>query len=84
MQQIIWFVCLQTEKQLQLQLFKLFYNEQYIDHYQEELLAKGKEMEKLSTKKERIEEQIKEKKKDHGKLTRELAKIEQLIRESVR
>ncbi|XP_014671758.1 PREDICTED: structural maintenance of chromosomes protein 1A-like [Priapulus caudatus] len=71
-----------TEKQLQLQLFKLFYNEQYIDHYQEELLTKSKEMEKISAKKERVEEQIKEKKKDHGRLTRELAKIEQQIRES--
>lgn len=71
-----------TEKQLELQLFKLFYNEQYIEHYQEELQTKGKEMEKLNTKKDKVEDEIKEIKKEHGKLTRELAKSEQVIRET--
>ena len=74
---------LQAEKQLELQLFKLFHNERDIDDLQEEKSKKERALEKEHHKRDKIEDEIKEKKKEHGKLMRELTKIEQGIKESV-
>ena len=74
---------LQAEKQLELQLFKLFHNERDIDDLQEEKGKKERALEKEHHKRDKIEDEIKEKKKEHGKLMRELTKIEQGIKESV-
>ena len=74
----------QAEKQLELQLFKLFYNEKEIDDIQEELQRRNAAMEKENRKRTRIEEEVREKKKEQNNLSRELTKIDQEIKQSVR
>ncbi|XP_021341818.1 structural maintenance of chromosomes protein 1A-like [Mizuhopecten yessoensis] len=71
-----------SEKQMELQLFRLFHNERDIDEMSDELNRKNSLLEKEVRKRERIEEEVKEKKKDQGKITRELTKIEQQLKES--
>jgi len=71
-----------AEKEIEYQLFRLYYNENDIKHYENELEKKKRDVEKLEKKKEKSEEQLKEKKKEQGKLNKELSKIEQEIRES--
>lgn len=46
-----------------------------------DLKSKQREVDKIETKKEKVEEVLKEKRKDQGRISRELAKIEQDIRE---
>ncbi|XP_039290651.1 LOW QUALITY PROTEIN: structural maintenance of chromosomes protein 1A [Nilaparvata lugens] len=70
-----------VEKEVEYQLFRLYHNENEIDHYEKEVEKRKREVEKVEKKKEKAEEALKEKKKEHGKLNRELAKIEQEIRE---
>lgn len=71
-----------AEKQLELQLFRLYHNEAEIDELADELQKKTNMLEKENRKRERIEEEIKEKKKEQGKVARELTKVEQSIKES--
>ncbi|XP_054276656.1 structural maintenance of chromosomes protein 1A-like [Macrosteles quadrilineatus] len=71
-----------VEKEIEYQLFRLYYNESDIKHYENELERKRRDVEKLEKKKEKAEEQLKDKKKDQGKLNKELSKIEQEIREA--
>ncbi|CAH1783210.1 unnamed protein product [Owenia fusiformis] len=70
------------EKQLELQLFKLYHNERELDEQTEDLDHKNKILGKENRKREKIEDEIKEKKKEQAKMNRELAKIEQQIKES--
>lgn len=70
-----------NDKQVELQLFRLFHNEREIKELEQDLNRKQHEVEKIDKKKEKAEETLREKKKDQGKLSRELAKIEQEIRE---
>uniref|UniRef100_A0A1B6DA24 RecF/RecN/SMC N-terminal domain-containing protein n=1 Tax=Clastoptera arizonana TaxID=38151 RepID=A0A1B6DA24_9HEMI len=70
-----------AEREVEYQLFRLFYNENDIKHYESELEKKRRDLEKVEKKKEKAEEVLKEKKKDQGKINRELAKNEQEIRE---
>lgn len=70
------------EKQLELALLRLFYNERDIDEITEEINRKNHQLEKENRKKDKIEDEIKEKKKEQGKLTRELTKVETRIKES--
>ncbi|XP_043267117.1 structural maintenance of chromosomes protein 1A [Venturia canescens] len=70
-----------VEKQVELQLFRLFHNEKEIENLENSQKKKQHEVEKVEKKKEKAEELLKEKKKEAGKLSRELAKIEQDIRE---
>ena len=74
---------LQAEKQLELQMFKLYYNEREIEELQEELGKRNDGMKKETRKREKIEEEIREKKKEQGALSRELTKIDQDIKQSV-
>jgi structural maintenance of chromosome 1 len=69
------------EKQVELQLFRLFHNEKEIENFEVSLKKKQHEIEKQEKKREKAEEVLKEKKKESGKLGRDLAKIEQDIRE---
>ncbi|KAL8609913.1 hypothetical protein ACOMHN_016388 [Nucella lapillus] len=71
-----------VEKQMHLQLFKLFHNEREIDEMAEELSKKNGLLQKETRKRDRIEDEIKEKKKEQGRVARELTKIEQQIKES--
>ncbi|XP_002735243.1 structural maintenance of chromosomes protein 1A-like [Saccoglossus kowalevskii] len=66
--------------QLELQLFKLYHNEQDIDRYNEELKSKNKEVTKAMERRENVEQKIKAKKKDLGTLTREMTSIENDIK----
>ncbi|KAK9504798.1 hypothetical protein O3M35_008983 [Rhynocoris fuscipes] len=70
-----------AEKEVEYQLFRLYYNENDIKYYEGELAKKKKEVDKIEKKKEQAEEALKEKKKEQGKANRELAKIDQEIRE---
>ncbi|XP_011314673.1 structural maintenance of chromosomes protein 1A [Fopius arisanus] len=70
-----------VEKQVELQLFRLYHNEREIENLENNHKKKQHEVEKIEKKKEKAEETLKEKKKESGKLARELAKIEQDIRE---
>lgn len=73
----------QAEKQLELQLFKLFYNERDIDELQDELSKRNSVMERENKKREKIEDDIRERKKEQGNTARELTRIDQQIKESV-
>jgi hypothetical protein len=74
---------LQSDKQVELQLFRLYHNEKDIERHEQDLEKKQHEQKKVEKRKEKAEEQLKEKKKECGKLSRELAKVEQDIRELV-
>lgn len=69
------------EKQVELQLFRLFHNEKEIEDFENSLKKKQHDLEKIEKKKEKSEEVMKEKRKESGKLGRDLAKIEADIRE---
>ena len=73
----------QADCQVELQLFKLYHNEQEIDGLAGELASKNQQLQKEMRKRDRVEEGVKEKKKEAGKMSRELAKIEQRMKESV-
>ena len=73
----------QAEKELELQLFKLYHNEQDIDDFSEQVSQRNRQLAVEKKKRERVEDEMKEKKKEHGKQGRDLAKIEQKIKEAV-
>ncbi|XP_063405474.1 structural maintenance of chromosomes protein 1A-like [Mytilus trossulus] len=70
------------DKQLELQLFKLFYNERDIDELADEINRKNTLLEKETRRRDKIDDEIKEKKKEQGRMSRDLTKVEQSIRES--
>merc|ERR1712141_817062 len=70
-----------ADRQIELQLFKLFHNERQIKENGEEISAKRKDIEKIEKKKEKSEEKLKEVKKEQGKSQREFAKVDSEIRE---
>merc|ERR1719193_464917 len=69
------------ERQVELQLFKLYYNERNISKRREKIDAKYKEQEKVDKKREKAEEALKEVKKTSGKNTREYERVVQEIRD---
>lgn len=70
-----------SEKQIELQLFRLYHNERSIEDYEDDYKKKLIKVDKSKKEKEKADDILKEKKQDSGKLTRNLAKIEQEIRE---
>ena len=70
-----------ADRQIELQLFKLFHNERQIKENGEEISAKRKDIEKIEKKKEKSEEKLKEVKKEQGKSQREFTKVDSEIRE---
>merc|ERR1712066_725192 len=56
-----------ADRQIELQLFKLFHNERQIKENGEEISAKRKDVDKIEKKKEKSEEKLKEVKKEQGK-----------------
>ncbi|XP_074113556.1 structural maintenance of chromosomes protein 1A-like [Cotesia typhae] len=70
-----------VEKQIELQLFRLYHNERDIEDLENTQKKRQHDLDKIEKKKEKAEEVLKDRKKELGKLTRELAKIEQDIRE---
>ena len=70
-----------ADRQIELQLFKLFHNERQIKENGDEISAKRKDIEKIEKKKEKSEEKLKEVKKEQGKSQREFTKVDSEIRE---
>lgn len=70
----------QAEKQIQCQLFRLFYIEKDIQRLMNEIKEKQEELSSVEKNKEQADEILKEKKKQAGKQSRELAELEQRIR----
>ncbi|KAF7992843.1 hypothetical protein HCN44_005187 [Aphidius gifuensis] len=70
-----------SEKQIELQLFRLYHNERSIEDYENDYKKKLIKVDKCKKEKEKADDILKDKKQDSGKLTRNLAKIEQEIRE---
>merc|ERR1719245_551932 len=70
-----------ADRQVELQLFKLFHNERQIQEKNDEVEARKKDIDKIEKKKEKAEEKLKEVKKEQGKSQREFAKVDAYIRE---
>ncbi|XP_058060445.1 structural maintenance of chromosomes protein 1A [Anopheles bellator] len=70
-----------AEKQVNYQLFRLYYNEKESRRLTEDLVSKQQELGIIEKRKEEADEILKEKKKEVGKMTREMAKKEQEIRD---
>lgn len=64
---------------MEIQLFKLYHNEQSINHLTNELKAKSRDLDKLEKKKSEIDQQLKSKKQENAKLSREMASVEKKI-----
>merc|ERR1719422_2212117 len=70
-----------AERQVELQLFRLYHNEKAIGEMKDKIDAKNKEHDKIDKKKEAAEKTLADVKKTAGKRTRELDKVTQDIRE---
>merc|ERR1712223_893485 len=70
-----------AERQVELQLFKLYHNERKIGEYENETVEKRKATEKIEKKKEKAEEKLKDDKKEQSKAQRDFAKVDSEIRE---
>ncbi len=70
-----------SDRQVELQLFKLYHNERQIKESEEAINHKRKDIDKIEKKKEKAEEKLKEAKKEQGKAQREFAKVDSDIRE---
>ncbi|XP_038139032.1 structural maintenance of chromosomes protein 1A [Cyprinodon tularosa] len=66
---------------VQLQLFKLYHNEEEIEKLNKELGQRNKEIDKDRKKMDHVEEELKDKKKELGRLMREQQTIEKEIKE---
>ena len=73
----------EAEKQLEIQLFKLYHNEREIEDLSNERNHKQQSLDKETKKVQKVEDELREKKKEQGKLIRDITKIEQQIKESV-
>lgn len=70
-----------ADRQVELQLFRLYHNEKAIGEMKEKIDAKNREHDKVDKKKEGAEETLKEAKKTAGKKNRDLDKVTQDIRD---
>ena len=73
------FLFSQENCQLEVQLFKLYHNEQSINHLTNELKAKSHDLDKLEKRKTEIDQQLKSRKQDNAKFSREMASVEKKI-----
>ncbi|KAF2351102.1 SMCs flexible hinge, partial [Trinorchestia longiramus] len=70
-----------VEKQIELQLFRLYHNEKEMAEHEKEIKRKQADLEKIEKRKEKSEEVLKDKKKELTRVSREMSKLEQEIRE---
>ena len=70
-----------AERQVELQMFRLYHNEKAIGEMKEQIDAKNKEHEKVDKKKEAAEKALADIKKSAGKRTRDFDKVTQDIRD---
>jgi len=73
----------QAEKQLELQLFRLFHNERDMDELNSDLAHKNQTLDKENKRLAKIEDELKDRKKEHGKLMKDITKLEQQLKNSV-
>ena len=66
-----------------MQLFKLYHNEENINHLTNELKAKSRDLDKLEKKKNEIDQQLKSKKQENARFSREMASVEKKIASKV-
>lgn len=66
-----------------MQLFKLYHNEQGINHLTNELKTKSRDLDKLEKEKNETEQKLKSKKQENAKLSREMASVEKKIASKV-
>ena len=67
--------------QVELQLFRLFYNERNIAEAREKIDIRQKEHDKVDKKKDKLEDNVRDVKKNAGKKTRDLDRVTQDIRD---
>lgn len=65
---------------VQLQLFKLYHNEEEIEKLNRELSQRNREIEKDRKKMDHVEEELKEKKKELGRMMRDQQNVEKEIK----
>merc|ERR1719471_238880 len=70
-----------AERQVELQLFRLYHNEKAIGEMKDKIDAKNREYEKVDRNKEGVEKALSDAKKQAGKKTRDLDRVQQDIRE---
>jgi len=70
-----------VQKQIELQLFRLFYNEQDMEQFEKEIKRKKEDLARVEAKKKKAEEAHKKQLNDYKKVTKEMSKVEQDIRE---
>ena len=70
-----------AERQVELQLFRLYHNEKAIAEKKEKIEAKNREYEKVDRNKEGVEKALSDAKKSAGKKTRDLDRVQQDIRD---
>lgn len=74
---------LQADCQLEVQLFKLYHNEQGINNLTNELKAKSRDLDRLEKRKGEVEQELKTKKQENAKLSREMAAVEKKLASKV-
>merc|ERR1719189_2806555 len=70
-----------AERQVELQLFRLYHNEKAIGEMKDKIDAKNREYEKVDRNKEGVEKALSDAKKSAGKKTRDLDRVQQDIRD---
>ena len=70
-----------AERQVELQLFRLYHNEKAIGEMKDKIDAKNREYEKVDRNKEGVERALSDAKKQAGKKTRDLDRVQQDIRD---
>merc|ERR1719210_1775793 len=70
-----------ADRQVELQLFRLYHNEKAIAEKKEKIEAKNREYEKVDRNKEGVEKALSDAKKSAGKKTRDLDRVQQDIRD---
>ena len=73
----------QADCQLEVQLFKLYHNEQGINNLTNELKGKSRDLHRIEKRKGEVEQELKSKKQEHARLSREMASVEKKIASKV-
>ena len=73
----------QADCQLEVQLFKLYHNEQGINNITNELKGKSRDLDRIEKRKGEVEQELKSKKQEHARLSREMASVEKKIASKV-
>ena len=81
---LLFLYILQADCQLEMQLFKLYHNEQGINNLTNDLKAKARELGKLEKRKVDVEQELKSRKQENAKFQREMAAVDKKISSKVK